>query len=90
MPPPSTDSGEADYQVQLGAYASPAIAESEAMQMKKDHADLLGSIDHTIVRASVGTKTYFRLRGTGLTRAEAIRLCKGLRERALKCVVTRP
>jgi hypothetical protein len=79
-----------DYHIQLGAYASPAIAESEAMRLKNGHPDLLGSVTHTVQRASVGTKTYFRLRGTGLSRADAIRLCKDLRERSLSCVVSRP
>jgi tetratricopeptide (TPR) repeat protein len=78
------------YEIQLGAYASPAIAESEAMRLKKDHADLLANMGYAVQRASVGTKTYFRLRGTGLSRADAIRLCKELRGRSISCVVSRP
>jgi tetratricopeptide (TPR) repeat protein len=79
-----------DYQIQLGAYASPAIAESEAMRLKRNYADVLSSVSHAVQRASVGSKTYFRLRGTGLNRAEAIRICKALRERDVSCVVARP
>jgi tetratricopeptide (TPR) repeat protein len=88
--PPAQPGVPTDYEIQLGAYASPAIAESEAMRLKKDHADLLADMGYVVQRASVGAKTYFRLRGTGLSRPDAIRLCKELRGRSISCVVSRP
>ncbi len=81
---------EHKYQVQLGSYASPAIAESEAMRLKAENKDLLGEVGHEVQKAVVGTKTYFRLRGTDLTFVSALRLCKGLQARHISCVVSAP
>ena len=88
--PPPAKRAEGDYEIQLGAYASATIAEREAKRIKTENADLLANLGHEVHRASVGTKTYFRLRGIGLARADAIDLCKALRTRAVSCIVSRP
>lgn len=88
---PSPSGAEAnDYQVQLGSYASRALAEKEARKLKRDHPLLFETTNAEVQEVHVAGRSYYRLRGSGLTRDEASRLCKGLRQRDINCTVARP
>lgn len=88
--PGPTGAEASDYQIQLGSYASRAMAEKEARKLKRDHPLLFETTNAEVQEVHVAGRSYYRLRGSGLTRTEASRLCKGLRQRDINCTVARP
>lgn len=88
--PSATSTETNDYQVQLGSYASRGLAEKESMKLKRDHPLVFNSTNAQVQEVHVAGRSYYRLRGSGLTRNEAVRLCKGLRQRDINCTVARP
>ena len=80
------------FRVQLGAYRSAAAAESDWVRFSTLEESLLGSLDHLIVRADLGSKgIYYRLQAGPLDGPGAARaMCNKLQQRKLGCLVARP
>ena len=77
--------------IQLGAYLSDDIANSEWGRLSGRHGDLLGKLTHykTTTVAANG-KTYHRLRVHGFASdAEAKALCVALKARSADCLFAR-
>ena len=80
------------YRVQLGAYRSAEAAEGDWVRFSTREESLLGSLDHLIVRADLGSKgIYYRLQAGPLDGPGAARaMCNRLQQRKLACLVVRP
>jgi len=81
------------YRVQLAAVRTREGAEKEWKRLRKKHADLLGKLSLTVVRADLGKEkgVFFRLRaGPMAGEKEARDLCKKLAVRKVGCLMVRP
>jgi hypothetical protein len=88
----ATNSGPA-FTIQLAAVRSPVRANEEWGRLRKKHADLLGKLTLSIVKADLGAKKgiFYRLRaGPVATEAAAKSLCLELAKRKVGCLVVRP
>lgn len=81
---PSTAPAATGTMIQLGAYNSEATANSAWKDLVAKNA-ALGSLPKTVVTASVGGKTYYRLRANAGTPTNAAALC----EKIGNCMIVR-
>jgi cell division septation protein DedD len=83
VPAVPADSG---FKVQLGAFKSHAEAERYWLMASEKHAAILGDHAPVIVRADLPKGTYYRLRATGFTTAEAAKsACTSLATKGQAC-----
>jgi len=77
------------FLVQVGAFTSQDIANTEASQISSKYSDLLKGLNQDIQRADLGAKgVYFRLRfGPFGSRDEATERCTALKARGQACVI---
>ena len=88
-PPPAF----APYQVQLAAVRSSTAADDEWSRLRRRHADLLGGLGLTVVRADLGPAkgVFYRVRVGPLADEAAARgVCAQLAERKVGCLVVPP
>ncbi|MCP4207024.1 MAG: SPOR domain-containing protein [Shimia sp.] len=73
--------------VQLGAYASPAIARAEWDKLQQRFDTYLGDKPRVIEKASSGGRVFYRLRAMGFeTVSDARRLCSALKAENADCI----
>jgi hypothetical protein len=78
------------WHVQLASSSTEAAAKSEWQSLSKKYPQLLGNRAHTIQTASVGGRTYYRLRVSGFSASEDARtLCAKLKAYNVACFVTK-
>ncbi len=89
--PPGADAVAASaVQIQLGAFESEAVAESQWAAIRGGNADLLGSLGRAITPVQSGGRTLWRLRaGPFESVGEAAALCRALSLRRQDCIVAR-
>ncbi|MFN3261831.1 MAG: SPOR domain-containing protein [Pikeienuella sp.] len=89
--PPGADAVAASaVQIQLGAFESEAVAESQWAAIRGGNADLLGSLGRAITPVQSGGRTLWRLRaGPFESIGEAAALCRALSLRRQDCIVAR-
>ena len=88
-----TATSASTFTIQLAAVRSPDRANEEWGRLSKKHADLLGKLTLSIVKADLGAKKgiFYRLRaGPVATEAAARTLCSELTKRKVGCLVVRP
>ncbi|TYO91569.1 sporulation related protein [Oceanicella actignis] len=79
-----------DVLVQLGAFASPEVAEGQWREHLRRNGALLGGLTHVVVPVQSGGRTLHRLRAGPLPdRARAEELCAALKGRGEACIVAR-
>jgi cell division septation protein DedD len=79
------------YRIQLSAVRNEQAAETEWKRLQKSHADLLGSLSLSIVRADLGAKgTFYRVQAGALSETAARDLCAELKRRKAECLVVKP
>lgn len=80
------------FEVQLAALRSSKQADAAWKRLGGRHADVLGRLDHRVVRADLGAKgVFYRLRvGPVASADDAKALCAILSERKVDCLVVRP
>lgn len=99
-PPPPTEAPAraqapafVPYQVQLAAVRSSTAADDEWNRLRRRHADLLGGLGLTVVRADLGPAkgVFYRVRVGPLADEAAARgVCAQLAERKVGCLVVPP
>ena len=76
------------YAVQFASYHSEERAHEGWSELNRQAPELLGGITPSVQRADLGARgTFYRLRSTGTTRAQADRLCGALDTRGIDCIV---
>lgn len=84
----ATELAAGDIGIQLGAFNSQAIAESQWRRAQRRHEDLLGALTHAVTTVDSGGRTLFRLRaGPVADRSKAQELCASLKSRGEACIV---
>ena len=80
------------YLIQIGAYRTPAAAQTGWTRLVAGHKALLGSLKPIVVRADLGSRGIFhRLRAGPVDGAEAASaLCTRLKQRKVGCLVINP
>jgi len=80
------------YLIQIGAYRTPAAAQTGWTRLVAGHKALLGSLKPIVVRADLGSRGIFhRLRAGPVDGAEAASaLCTRLKQRKVGCLVIKP
>jgi len=75
--------------VQIAATKDEASARAEFARLQKAHADLLGNLSATVVKADLGDKgTFYRIQaGPLVDRAQADKLCAQLKPLGIGCIV---
>ncbi len=86
---PAGDAGSGAYAVQLGAPPSEAEANATAARFQKKYADQLGAYQPSIVKATSGTKSVYRIRVGNLSQDAAKTLCSKLQTGGGACFVVR-
>ena len=84
---------EKSYKVQLAAARSPGQANSEWTRLRGKHPDLLGKLEHAVVKTDLGPVkgVFYRLYTGPLGgKAAARALCAKLAQRKVDCFVVRP
>jgi len=83
--------GEAGFRLQVAATKDEGAAQSEWARLRKAHADLLGDLSLTVVRADLGDKgVFYRLQaGVIPDRAAAEKLCAQLRAVSIGCILVK-
>ena len=84
---------EKSYKVQLAAARSPGQANSEWTRLRGKHPDLLGKLEHAVVKTDLGPGkgVFYRLYTGPLGgKAAARALCAKLAQRKVDCFVVRP
>lgn len=77
-----------DVAVQLGAFNSQTIAESQWRRQMRRNEDLLGGFAHSVTTVESGGRTLYRLRvGPVTDRARAQELCAAMKSRNEACIV---
>ncbi|SFI21222.1 Sporulation related domain-containing protein [Albimonas pacifica] len=86
--PAATSLATGDIGVQLGAFNSQAIAESQWRRAQRRHEDLLSGLAHAVTTVESGGRTLYRLRaGPVADRGQAQELCAALKSRGDACIV---
>ncbi len=77
--------------VQLGAFRSRADARDHWEKLRRQHPDIVGGLEHTVIRADLGEKgIYYRLRAGGFaSQAVAGATCQQLSKRQQACFVVK-
>ncbi|MGM0585440.1 MAG: SPOR domain-containing protein [Pseudomonadota bacterium] len=89
-PEPTPAIGSGDVVVQLGAFDSEGIAESEWRRHLQRNEDLLGELTHVVTTVESGGRTLYRLRAGPLADSDgAEALCAALKGRGDACLATR-
>ncbi|HVJ51334.1 MAG TPA: SPOR domain-containing protein [Aliidongia sp.] len=80
------------FKVQIAATRDEATAQSEWERLKHAHADLLGSLSPTVVRADLGDKgIFYRIQaGPVPDQAKAEKLCTELKKLSIGCIIVKP
>lgn len=79
-----------DPAIQLGAFESPEVAESEWRRLSGRHDDLIGAFAHAVTPVNSGGRTLWRLRAGPLDSLDASRnLCAAFKTRRVPCVPAR-
>lgn len=83
---------ERGWRVQIAAFRSAEAAKRSWKKLQRRHADLLGPLALSVVRADLGDKgVYHRMQAGPLAdRAAAKKLCALIKQRKLGCLVVRP
>lgn len=84
---------EKSYKVQLAAARSPGQANSEWTRLRGKHPDLLGKLEHAVVKTDLGPGkgVFYRLYTGPLGgKAAARALCAKLAQRKVDCFIVRP
>jgi cell division septation protein DedD len=83
--------GDAGFRLQVAATKDEGAAQSEWARLRKAHADLLGDLSLTVVRADLGDKgVFYRLQaGVIPDRAAAEKLCAQLRAVSIGCILVK-
>jgi hypothetical protein len=77
------------WAVQLAAPRSESEAEGAITRLQSKYGDDLGSKTLAVHKAEVGGETIYRVRASGLSKAEALALCKKLKASGGDCFVAR-
>jgi hypothetical protein len=85
----ATSTSGGGFAVQLAAPASEAEAKSTVARLRQRFASELGSHSPSIRPATVGEKTVYRVRVSGLSREDANSLCSRLQGKGGACFVAR-
>jgi hypothetical protein len=92
VPTPGSTSDTKGYRLQLGAEKGPEIAKQEWDRIKRQNADLVGSLSASVDRADLGARgVFYRIHvGPIADAAQAERLCAQLRQRGVGCILAKP
>lgn len=88
-PPPSTVPTGANYQIQVGAFASAAEAERQLHAIRARAGEVVGNASNQTMQAETGGKQIWRARFGGFDTTSATQACTELRRRQIDCLVTR-
>ncbi|MEI9987030.1 MAG: SPOR domain-containing protein [Aliidongia sp.] len=88
----SAASAGGSFRVQIAATRDDAAAKSEWERLKKAHADLLGDLSPTVVKADLGDKgVFYRVQaGPVADHEKAEKLCSELKKFAIACIIVKP
>lgn len=76
-----------DYLIQLGAFDTQEIAETQWQQVLESNGDLLGGKEHLIQETTSGGRVFYRLRVVGFAgKDESRALCSALQPREVPCI----
>jgi cell division septation protein DedD len=97
-PPPAANAGAKPgtvtgvFKVQIAATRDEPAAQKEWERLKHAHADLLGNLSPTVVRADLGDKgIFYRIQaGPVPDQAKAEKLCTDLKKLSIGCIVVKP
>jgi hypothetical protein len=80
------------FRVQIAATRDEASAKSEWERLKTAHADLLGALSPTVVKADLGDKgVFYRVQaGPVADHEQAEKLCGALKPFAIACIIVKP
>ena len=80
------------FRVQIAATRDEATARSEFERLKKAHADLLGELSATVVKADLGDKgVFYRVQaGPVADHDKAEKLCTELKKFSIACIIVKP
>ena len=86
---PQTAALTGPLRVQIAATKDEASARAEFARLQKAHADLLGNLSATVVKADLGDKgTFYRIQaGPIADKAQADKLCAQLKPLGIGCIV---
>jgi hypothetical protein len=92
VPTPGSTSDTKGYRLQLGAEKGPEIAKQEWDRIKRQNADLVGSLSASVDRADLGARgVFYRIHvGPIADATQAERLCAQLRQRGVGCILAKP
>lgn len=89
QPEPAKPAETGTAKVQVGAVDSDAKAKSEWARLQKLHPELAG-LTLTVQKVDLGAKGIFhRIQGSGLSEAEAGRICAALKAKGAGCIVVK-
>jgi cell division septation protein DedD len=88
----SAASAGGSFRVQIAATRDDAAAKSEWERLKRAHADLLGDLSPTVVKADLGDKgVFYRVQaGPVADHEKAEKLCSELKKFAIACIIVKP
>jgi cell division septation protein DedD len=79
--------GDGDWQVQLGAYKSPAQARAQLAKMNAKFAEVLSASEGGSVEHASGN---YRVRFAGLSADQASRACEAIKAQGQACMALKP
>lgn len=82
--------GEAEWGIQVGAFAARARADLAAQMAADSEPRLLSALDVHVAPLSHGGKTLYRARLVGLSETDALKACSALQRQARECAIVRP
>ena len=88
-PAPAAAATTGPLRIQIAATKDEASARAEFARLQKAHADLLGNLSATVVKADLGDKgTFYRIQaGPIADKAQADKLCGQLKPLGIGCIV---
>lgn len=86
---PAATAATGPLRIQIAATKDEASARAEFARLQKAHADLLGNLSATVVKADLGDKgTFYRIQaGPIADKAQADKLCSQLKPLGIGCIV---
>ncbi|MDB5358772.1 MAG: tonB [Rhodospirillales bacterium] len=86
---PAATAATGPLRIQIAATKDEASARAEFVRLQKAHADLLGNLSATVVKADLGDKgTFYRIQaGPIADKAQADKLCSQLKPLGIGCIV---
>lgn len=89
-PEPAKPATSGKARVQVGAVDAEAKAKAEWARLQKLYPSELGGLSLTVQKVDLGAKGVFhRLQGSGLSEAEAEKICAALKAKGAGCIVIR-